>query len=200
MFSQLMTGLPAQFKGADKGRVRVLALHVHSLGCGVQEAIEMACRRVEASPGKSVADDLASEFWLPAERSTVNDAVLEALRQRKAVTTPDGNVKPMPAKPMFIPNGDSYNLTYAGVFYVAAESLYGDWSETTSEGIDCQRLIVEGVLKAATEGGYQYTEQLRRAFEGGQIKNIATAKMVQEAVDAAGSDALKTLFAKAGFA
>lgn len=92
-------------------------------------------------------------------------------------------------RPMFIPNGDGYASSPAGVLLLAADALYGDPAETKPEGRKNASNLIDGILNAAYRGGFFQGDVLHTLLSRNNPDD-RTKKMAQDACDAAGNDAL----------
>ncbi len=92
-------------------------------------------------------------------------------------------------RPMFTPNGDGYDMTAVGVLLVSADALYGDPTETTPEGRQNARAMIDGILNAAFKGGFFHGDVLHTLLARNQ-PDRRTQALAQAACDAAGNDAL----------
>ena len=105
----------------------------------------------------------------------------------------------MNAQPMFTDNGDGYDITPAGVLLLVADTVYGDPSETTPQGMANAQALMDGILAAARAGGFMQNDILLTLLTLLARKPITrrVAALAQAAVDAAGDDAMQAVFAKA---
>ena len=103
----------------------------------------------------------------------------------------------MNAQPMFTDNGDGYDITPAGALLLAADTVYGDPTETTPQGMANARTLMDGILAAALAGGFMQNDILIMLLARKPITR-SVAALAQAAVDAAGDEAMRTVFAQAG--
>ena len=102
----------------------------------------------------------------------------------------------MNAQPMFTENGDGYDITPAGALLLAADTVYGDPSETTPQGMANAQALMDGILAAARAGGFMQNDILLTLLARKPITRRVAA-LAQAAVDAAGDEAMQAVFAKA---
>ena len=95
----------------------------------------------------------------------------------------------MNAQPMFTDNGDGYDITPAGALLLAADTVYGDPTETTPQGISNARKLMDGILGAARAGGFKQNDILRTLLARNQPSQRLAA-MAQAACAAAGVGAI----------
>lgn len=102
----------------------------------------------------------------------------------------------MSAQAMFRPNGDGYDVSPAGVLLLLADTIYGDPTETTPQGIRNARKLMDGILDAARAGGFTQGDILRTLL----ARNQATPRLVAMALAAcaaAGPVAIGDVFDRA---
>ncbi len=92
-------------------------------------------------------------------------------------------------RPIFVPNGDGYDMTAVGVLLVSAGALYGDPTETTPKGRKKAQAMLDGILNAAFKGGFFQGDVLHTLLARNQTDR-RTQALAQAACDAAGNDAL----------
>lgn len=103
----------------------------------------------------------------------------------------------MSGKEAFIPNGDGFDITPAGVLLLAAEAVYGGPGESTSEGRRRAQTLLDEMMAAARAGGYAQCDILLTLLARHQLSRRVMT-MAQEACDAAGPAAMRNAFAKSG--
>lgn len=105
----------------------------------------------------------------------------------------------MTTRPLFTPTagGTAYDIQPAGVLLLAADTAYGDPSQSSPEGIRNARVLIDAVLSAARAGGYTQGDILRTLLARNQPTHRAMV-MAQAACDAAGDAALRDVFKRAG--
>ncbi|MET3132633.1 hypothetical protein AAKU55_002910 [Oxalobacteraceae bacterium GrIS 1.11] len=101
----------------------------------------------------------------------------------------------MTMQTMFTPNSDGFDVSPAGALLLIAGTAYGDPSETTPEGMRNSHAFIGDVLAAARAGGYTQGDVLHTLLSRNKHSPRITA-MAQAAVDAAGSAAMRKVFAK----
>ena len=101
----------------------------------------------------------------------------------------------MTAQTMFTPNGDGYDISPAGVLLLVADTIYGPSHETTPQGIRNARSFMDDTLAAARAGGFMQNDILRTLLAKHKMSPRIMA-LAQEAVDAAGDEAMHEVFAK----
>ena len=91
-------------------------------------------------------------------------------------------------------SGADYNATAAKLLIIAGQLLAEETPGLPDAAKDAAHVFVEGVLSAATIGGYAKSSLLRDALGSGQRANRLNT-MAHEACKAAGHDALANLIA-----
>lgn len=95
----------------------------------------------------------------------------------------------MKNEPLFIPNGDGYDVTAPGVMLILADMVYGKQDDPTWTGGPKTKAKLRSMLKAASDGGYRYSEELHaRLIYGNRSKS--TQDMAREACAAAGDETI----------
>jgi hypothetical protein len=97
------------------------------------------------------------------------------------------------AKIVCHPSGD-FNTTAAKLLVMAGQLITDATSDTQVASREAARVFVDGVLSAATSGGYTKSSLLRDALGSNQRSN-RLAMMAHEACKAAGHEALANLIA-----
>lgn len=98
---------------------------------------------------------------------------------------------------LFLPNGDSYDVTPPGVLLLTADILIGDPSESTPEGRQNAALLIDGFLGAARAGGFCQGDILRTLLVRGD-RTKRTIEMAKAACAAAGPTALHEVLVRLG--
>lgn len=95
------------------------------------------------------------------------------------------------------PNGDGYDLSPAAVLLMAADTLYGDPSKTTPQGRKNAKAVVEGLISAATAGGFTQADILQTKLAQ---KNAGAdvIVMAMNAMRVAGNQRVLAVLADAG--
>jgi hypothetical protein len=102
----------------------------------------------------------------------------------------------MTKQPIFVPNDHgSYDVSPAGVLFIAATTVWGPPHETTPKGIRAARDIIDSILAAARAGGFKQSDILM-ALMAKNPYNPRVIALAEEAVDAAGVDALRKIYVK----
>jgi hypothetical protein len=86
-----------------------------------------------------------------------------------------------------------------GLLLAAAEALYGTPHELTPEARQISRALIAGVLDAAGAGRFRQTDILATLLAACEITH-RTSEMARRACDAAGTAALRQVFARVGLA
>ena len=97
----------------------------------------------------------------------------------------------MSTQPMFKPNGKDFDVSPAGVVFVAVNVVYGDLRDSTAETLRLSTLLLDQVLTAARTAGYTQCDILRTLACKGVNRRVMV--MVQAACDAVGTDALNEI-------
>jgi hypothetical protein len=82
-----------------------------------------------------------------------------------------------------------YNLSPAAVLLIAGDTLYGDPSETTPDGLTAAARYVDAFLAAAVSGGFRKADILRTRMAGRET-GIRLMSLAREAEGAAGPQRL----------
>ena len=99
---------------------------------------------------------------------------------------------------MFIerPDGE-YDVTPPGILMLVASAVYGDPAETTPQGRENGRKLIEGILATAVAGGFKQRDILETLLARND-HDRRTMDMAQAACDSASNDALVRIITRAG--
>jgi hypothetical protein len=98
--------------------------------------------------------------------------------------------------PLFVPNGDGYDIAPAGVLMLMSDTVCNNHHETSAKGRERATQLVKDILQAAHAGGYKQADILETLLleNGEQSKRIRD--MCVKACEAAGSEAIGKIFAQ----
>jgi len=96
-------------------------------------------------------------------------------------------------------NGNGFDITPAGVLLVVAECAYSAPGKTAPKDMRDARTLVDGVLAAASAGGFAEHDILATLLSRNE-RSARVAEMAVAACNAAGESALLEIFAADGMA
>jgi ABC-type methionine transport system permease subunit len=94
-------------------------------------------------------------------------------------------------------SGGDYNTTAAALLIMAGKLMADATPDIAVESKEAARLFVDGVLSAATTGGYTKSDLLRDALASSQRSN-RLAMLAHDACKAAGREAMASLIGGGG--
>lgn len=103
---------------------------------------------------------------------------------------------------MFIPRTgatgeDYFDITAPGVLFITAGTLYGNPAETTPEGMEKAKLLIDSILAASVAGGFKQRDILETLLAQ-KPHDRRTVNLAHAACDAAGPSAIREIFARFG--
>jgi hypothetical protein len=96
--------------------------------------------------------------------------------------------------PLFVPNGDGYDIAPAGVLMMMGDTVCNNHHESSPKGRALATQLVKDILKAAHAGGYKQADILETLLleKGESSKRIRN--MCVQACEAAGNEAIGKIF------
>jgi hypothetical protein len=98
---------------------------------------------------------------------------------------------------MFTDNGDGYDISPAGVLILVANTAYGDPNETTRQGIQNSKQVINDMLAAARAGGFAQSDILLTLLARNKMTR-QVLEMAQAACNAMSKKSMAEIFTRAG--